>query len=82
MTATKQDIERWLIEGTRKGATHVIIACDTFDYDNYPVYVMPGEDARQKFDDTCFKNMTIVDECYNLSMDIKEQMSRYRCFEF
>jgi hypothetical protein len=39
MTATREDIEEWLEMGKELGATHVIIAADTFGYDNYPVYV-------------------------------------------
>lgn len=41
----KQEASKWAVEGLIKGATHVIIVCDTFSHEDYPVYVMPGEDA-------------------------------------
>jgi hypothetical protein len=44
-TATKEDVERWKAEGKRKGARWLVVVCDTFDYGDYPVYVMPGEDV-------------------------------------
>lgn len=44
---TREDIERWLNDAP-KGATHMIVVCDTFDYEDYPVYVMPGEDVKEK----------------------------------
>jgi len=47
MTASRKDIDRWIKEATEKGATHIISVCDTFDYDDYPVYVMPGENLAE-----------------------------------
>ncbi len=44
MAATKKDVERWIKTGREKGAAYIISVCDTFDYDDYPVYVMPDQD--------------------------------------
>jgi len=72
MAATRQDIRRWIIEGIERGATHVVIMCDTFDYEDYPVYIMPGEDPR----DRCsYENMQRPMECYDLRMDIEAQLN-------
>ena len=46
MATTKQVIRRWLKEAKAKGATHMIVVCDTFDHEDYPVFVMPGDNAR------------------------------------
>ena len=35
---TQDDIRRWLAEAQRQNATHVVVVCDTFNYDYYPVY--------------------------------------------
>lgn len=43
MTATFEDVQGWIEDGKRKGATHVISVCDTFSYDDYPVYVYEGD---------------------------------------
>lgn len=75
MTATRQDIRDWIAEGIEKGATHVIIMCDTFDHENYPSYIMPGEDPKEK---RSFENMQRPDECYDLRMDIDAQLNEDR----
>ena len=41
---TQEDVNRWKEEGRKKNATHLIVVCDTFDYEDYPVYVLEGED--------------------------------------
>jgi hypothetical protein len=62
MSTTHEDIARWLKEGKAKGATHLIVVCDTFDHDDYPVYVMPGENARAKEAEYNGKSMQRVHE--------------------
>ena len=82
MTATRQDIERWLARGKELNATHVIVACDTYDYDNYPVYITAGKDVHTEEARIKSASMQRVDEVYCLSMDLEEQLSRCRCFEY
>ncbi len=45
--ATTYSIGKWLMEAREKGATHVIVVCDTFDCRDYPVQVMPDEDVHE-----------------------------------
>lgn len=47
MATGKKDILGWVQEGKRIKATHVVVICDTFDYDDYPVYVKVGQDANK-----------------------------------
>lgn len=47
MTATRQDVDRWIEEAKENGAQYIISVCDTFDWDDYPVYVMPDEDLEK-----------------------------------
>lgn len=75
MSATKQDIRDWLIQAKAMGATHLIVALDTFDYDNYPVYVKPGQIAADEVKKIQSEDMQRVDEVYNLSMNIEAQLS-------
>lgn len=44
MAASYEDVERWKREGREKGAIAIVSMCDTFSYDDYPVFVMLGED--------------------------------------
>ena len=67
MTATRQDVDRWIEEGKEKGATHIISVCDTFDWDDYPVYVMSDEDVEEKQKKYDGSNMQIINEIINLT---------------
>lgn len=82
MGTTKEDIRGWLKYGQEQGATHMIVVCDTFDWEDYPVYVMPTDDVHQKFASYNGPNMQKVMEVYNLSKDIEMQLGKTRAFEF
>ena len=82
MATSMQDILGWIERGKEAKATHLIVVCDTFDYDDYPVFVKPGQDAREVFEHYHGKNMQRVMEVYNLSMDIGEQLNEHRAMHF
>lgn len=69
-----ETIREWLKNGQEEKATHVIIACDTFDHEDYPVMVKKGENPKEKVNTLLRKDMTRVMEVYNLNMDIEEQL--------
>src|SRR5512135_1074915 len=66
--ATKEDIRGWLKCGKHKGATHVIIVCDTFDWTDYPVYVLPGVSVAEEIEKYGSNNLQKVMEVYNLAL--------------
>lgn len=74
MGTTKELIRSWLMEGKRKGATHVVVVCDTFDHDDYPVYVLATEDAQEVVDQYNGPNMQKVMEVYRLDDPLDEQL--------
>lgn len=82
MGTTRDDIRSWLERAKKDGATHVIVVCDTYDHEDYPVEVKKGEDVRKKFDEYNGKNMQRVMEVYNLSLDIDKQLLEHRAFNF
>lgn len=41
---SRNDISSWFDSGIQLGATHMIVVCDTYDYDDYPVYVKADPD--------------------------------------
>lgn len=43
----KQEVEQWAAEAKTNGAKALIIVCDTFDHENYPVEVMPDDDLKE-----------------------------------
>lgn len=78
---TQEDIKRWFLEGKKQKATHLIVVCDTFDYEDYPVYVKKGEDVR-KVENEHNGNMQRVMEVYNLRMPMQKQLDEYRSFNY
>ncbi len=66
MTASYEQVEEWKTRGKDMGATHIISVCDTFDWDDYPVFVMPGEDAKAKEREYRGKEMARVNEVIKL----------------
>jgi len=77
MTATRQDILSWLEEAKHKKASHLIVMHDTYDHDNYPVFVLVREilDNRLK---TNGENMQQIQEIYNMTMDLDMQLAEHR----
>lgn len=78
MTATKQDIIDWLERAKTMKATHLVVVCDSWDWENYPIYVLAGEDVNKVINDHQGKNMEHIDEVYNLSKDTDLQLAQYR----
>jgi hypothetical protein len=80
MATTQADIRRWLHDDRAKGATHMIVAADTFNYEDYPVYIKPSEDVRVKEAELRKTDFTRVMEIYSFSMDLEEQLNEERAF--
>ena len=78
MTASLIDIKYWLEQAKEKGATHLIVVVDKFDFDNYPVYVSPTENAAEEYERIINSSMQGVDEVYNMSMNIDKQLKEHR----
>jgi len=77
-TWLEADIKAAYDEGERLGATHMIVAWDSFSGDNYPIYVMPGEDPRSKVP----TNGDSVDECYRYALGWESQSKEHRARHF
>lgn len=82
MATTKEEIRGWLERGKSKGATHVVVACDTFDWSDYPVFVLPGQDAREIAEKHNGPNMTKLMEVYKVADDWQAQFDKGRCFNY
>jgi hypothetical protein len=82
MGTTREDIRRWLKEGKPKGATHMIVMCDTFDYDDYPVYIGPCQNIRSEVNKRNGRNMQKVMEVYSYNHDLEDQLTEHRAFHY
>lgn len=80
MAATREDISKWFDEGKNAGKSHMVVVCDTWDYDDYPVFVDSADEARQKVANP--GQMQRAMEVYRLSDDKQEQMGLHRCFRY
>lgn len=73
---TKDDIRGWL-DSAPKDATYMVVVCDTFDYEDYPVYVTKGQKCADVVAEHS-KNMQKVMEVYDLSTDLEKQLDAPR----
>lgn len=68
MSTTAQELRAWVEKGAEmKDVTHVLIVCDTYDYEDYPVYVRKGEDVQARAKENNGPNMTRLMEVYSLT---------------
>jgi hypothetical protein len=81
---TKNEISAWFDEGLNNPdkPTHMIIVCDTYDHEDYPVYVLPTENVHQVYKNKDGNNMQRVTEVYKLTEDKEKQINQSRCFNF
>lgn len=82
MATTRDDIRKWLEHGKTKGATHMVVVCDTYDYDDYPVYVERGQNAKDVVQAYSEQQMTRVMEVYSYALDLEQQLAEHRSWNF
>lgn len=82
MAATMEVIKGWIARGKANKQSFLIVMCDTYDFDDYPVFVEGDEKACQEEYDTRNRggNMQTVMEVYDLNADIALQLSQKRAF--
>ena len=79
---TKEHIQDWLKEGRRLKKTHLIVVCDTFDWEDYPVFVGMKENVHE-IEARYNSNMQKVMEVYRIeSGNWEEQLNMYRSFTY
>ena len=74
MAVSKEEFNRWVENGREKGATHMISVCDTFDWDDYPVYVLPTDDldvVKSRFNNVNIKNLGEILNILKLILQLK-----------
>ena len=80
MAATREKIRRWLETARERGATHMVVRCDTFDWEDYPSYIMPGDDPKKLRDSP--GEMQKVMECYSMALSDEEQLAEFRALHW
>ncbi len=85
---SKAEIRMWLTTKVTpmgqkiEDCTHMIVACDTFDYEDYPVYVEKGQNVHDVMAELESENMQKVMEVYSFNHDIEAQLNEHRAFHF
>ena len=81
MSTTPDDIRRYLRTAREKGSTHVIVVCDTYDWEDFPVYVTAAtaEDLRKKLTE-CSGSMQKVMEVYAMHLPLEPQVAERRAY--
>ena len=73
MKLSVYDLEEWFKRGKEEEATHMIVVCDTFDGDYYPVYVKPEEDPVFIIDKYRHSDMQRIMEVYSYKKSFSAQ---------
>ena len=81
MATSKEEIRGWLNEAKEAKAAFLVVVCDTYDWEDYPVQV--GADAsytdvHKAIEHFHGPNMQKVMEVYDLSKDIEVQLKMHR----
>lgn len=80
MSTSRAELSAWFDRGLAEGATHMIVVCDTFDHEDYPVYVKATEDLREKTKEFDGVNMQRIMEVYSMGVDKETQLAEHRAF--
>jgi len=89
MGTSQAEIRNWLKDAKKKDATHVVVVCDTFDWEDYHIDVYPVgkkvysydyDDVNMAIKSHNGVNMQKVMEVYNLSMDLEKQLNEHRAY--
>jgi hypothetical protein len=80
LVATREDIAEWFERGKACHASHMIIVCDRFSYDDFPEYVYAGELPEQRVAYWNGQELYSVMEVYSLHLNMNEQLSEYRAW--
>lgn len=81
MSTSREDISRWYDEGAQKGASHMIVAADTYDHENYPVFVSAWANLAGEMAALRKQDMTKIMEVYRLTGGKDAQLSQPRAWD-
>lgn len=77
---TRVEISRWFDMTKEMGAHHLIVATDTFAWEDFPVAVMDGTDTAEEVKRLQDAPMSKVMEVYDLNADKGPQMSEQKAW--
>lgn len=69
MAATRADVDRWIKEAKSKNFPFILSVCDTFDWDDYPVYCKDKADLMIEYNAHNGTNMQRINEIIQITED-------------
>lgn len=79
--ASGDDIAKWVFEAKEDPkCTHVIIVCDDFQWEDYPVEVLEHQNIDEEMKKYAFVNMQRIMEVYSMKMDLAIQLAERRAY--
>ena len=76
MAATRQDVDRWIEEAKKNNQPFIISVCDTFDYDDYPIFCKTINELKERYKDVNGVNMQRINEIIKINPDGSVENSR------
>ena len=80
MAVAKNRVQLWFKEGQSKNAHHMLIMRDTYEYEDYPVYVLKNEDTKKKIRELRENDNQVVQAIFDLSLDMDSQLEERRAY--
>jgi len=76
MAASREEVNGWILKAKKEGFKYIISVCDTFDYDDYPVYCKNGNELAAKKIYYSEADMQRINEVITINDDgsVKEQI--------
>lgn len=78
MTWNNDEIKEAFEAGNTGQYSHMLVACDSFDYENYPIYVPRGQDPKSHRP----SNGDSVDEAYSYDLSLDYQLREHRALHW
>lgn len=80
MANQQERLRKWLENGKKRKATHVIVAYNNSERDFRPIYVSTNQNVRSKLQEVNNDYTLTPVEVYNLSMDTDRQLTQARAW--
>ena len=69
MAATRQEVDQWIKEARENDFHYIISVCDTYDWDDYPVFCKTFDELHEKYHEYSGKEMQKINEVIRVNHD-------------
>jgi hypothetical protein len=78
---TRDEIAEWVKRGKKENYKFIVVVCDTFDYEDYPVFCKNAAECWSEYEKHNGKNRQKVMEVYDLTKDTDMQLKQGRVMQ-